>query len=134
MDFAKFLIMGIFLNLILGSALNIVTTGVVDNLENNGLQNLVIDNNADSTIVDQDRGILSTLYESTIGNVLNWGANILSWIGIATLGDSDRTYYEMMKAISPITAYLFLLIIMFQIMFNLYLGLVTYRFIKNKNG
>lgn len=122
------------MNLILGSALNVVTTGVTDNLENNGLQNLVIDNNADSTIVDQDRGILSTLYESTIGNVLNWGANILSWIGIATLGDSDRTYYEMMKTISPITAYLFLLIIMFQIMFNLYLGLVTYRFIKNKNG
>ena len=134
MDFAKFLIMGVFLNVLLGTSLSLLTSGVSDTLENNGLENLIIDDNVDSTVVDGERGILSTLYESTIGNVLNWGSNILSWFDIASTDDKDRTYYQTMKDISPINAYVFLIIVFFQIMFNLYLGLVTYRFIKNKNG
>jgi hypothetical protein len=128
------MVMGIFMNIVLGTSLSLITSGYSDTLENNKIEDLIIDKKAESSVVDSERGILSELYETTIGNAIDWGSNILDWLGVIKLDDNNKTYYVSMKENSPITAYIFLIIIFFQTIFNVYLGVVAYRFIKNRSG
>ena len=135
MDFTKLMIMFIFMNVIITSSVSVIDNQMTLSLENNGLNNLVFDGSKDIEVVSTDSGLISTLYEATIGNAIDWGSGILSYFGLAEQDDASiKSYYDLKKEVYPISAMIMTIIIVFQWTVNVYVGIATYRFIKNKNG
>lgn len=139
MDFAKFIILAVFLNIMLVSSLNVIGTqseNSYNQLEDNLLfQNT--NNNKDNTISDNEEGGLgSTLYEATFGNAIQWGRNLWGVISSVMFDSNEfkNTQYEQMKAVNPITAYFFMIVVTFQVMFNIYASFKVYGYFKNKVG
>jgi hypothetical protein len=131
MDFAKIIIMFIFMNIIVSSSTFVINKQLDVSLENNGFNDLVFDNNG-LTVVSEDSGLTSTYYQATIGNAIDWGRGLLQFIGFASQDASISGEYHAKYELFPVTAMILTIILTFQWLANMWVGFKTYQFIFNK--